>query len=81
MNRTVPIHTGRPLYSRARFGYKGDLANLNKLRYACLIDMRIPTRTYQTIAHHVNLIAKALGPFSKTRTRGAPKRKRTPAKA
>lgn len=69
MNRATTVHHGRPLYSRVRRGYAGDIASIEKLRFAVLGDKRISMRDYTRICHHVREIVKYLTPFAKGKTR------------
>lgn len=51
---------GRPMISRETKGYDRDLADLGRLRSACLIDTRITTKKYAQIAQAVQIIEKVL---------------------
>jgi len=59
------VHHGRPLYSRAKRGYTGDLAALERLRSALLADLRFSTRSYWTAKHHIDCLNRMLAPFAK----------------
>jgi len=63
MGRAIPVHHGRPLYSRKHRGYTVDLRDLHKLRYAALCDDRITTKQYARIASACAVITRVLKKF------------------
>ena len=73
--RAIPVHTGRPLYSRVKRGYKGDLAALQKLRFAVLGDTRISTQSYKRVADALAVVDRVLRKYAAPKPVKARKRK------